>query len=306
MANKKRKQADTIDLEKEKNVVYFGALPLSYYRQNYYVGFHYNYWMHKALALESFVKNPERIKELHFSLDRDTDEYIVDNLKMEVHMMVFHSAESLLLHLLGRYFFPDCPWCWVSNCKQWKARVLISMIAKESIASIIPSPEQWLRDVLYPTIKEGNEDYEKTKLSSAFVRKYVDRLADEYVQHEEYNSYKHGLSAFPGQLKLEAIEDNTGIRETLHDGDAVFFLECDNSQESSNMKVQVKSSNKPFKMEVDLGIIETTSMLLLTLFERERMNYKATKGGPQKFNVVFFDDRNLDEIFRYGLKKFKV
>ncbi|MFL6395637.1 MAG: hypothetical protein ACJ706_00555, partial [Nitrososphaeraceae archaeon] len=47
----------------------------------------------------SFIEHSDRIKDLRFEEDEDIDEYILDNLKMELHMMVFHSSESLFLNI---------------------------------------------------------------------------------------------------------------------------------------------------------------------------------------------------------------
>lgn len=304
MGHKKRKEPNAIDFEREKNTIFYGALPLAQYRRDYYIGFHYNYWMHKALIFSNFINNPEKLKEIPFELNRDSPDYIIENLKMEMHMMVFHSAESLFLHVLGRYLQPDCPWCWVSSCSQDKTRRLISIIGEKGISSIIANSEQWFRDVLYPTIDSKNSNYEKTKLSASFVVEYMDRLATEYQNHREYNSYKHGLTGFPIRGKLEVVDEQSGERNMIHEGDMVTFLESDKTREASEMKVAVSSSNKVYDVSADFEIIQVTSAVLLTLFERERMNYKASKENPLKYSYIFFDDQDVNKIFRNGLRNF--
>src|SRR4051794_10096551 len=78
---------------------YVRQVPLSELQNDYFQFYHYNFWMHKANAVLSFIEHPDRIKDLRFEEDEDLDEYILDNLKMELHMMVFHSSESLFLNI---------------------------------------------------------------------------------------------------------------------------------------------------------------------------------------------------------------
>jgi hypothetical protein len=51
---------------------------------------------------------------------------------------------------------------------------------------------------------------EKSKISSIFVTRYLEALSGEYMDHGEYNSFKHGLRGFPGKMKLQAVDEKTG------------------------------------------------------------------------------------------------
>ena len=97
-------------------------------------------------------------------------------------MMVFHSAESLFLTVPGNYFHPALPWFWMSTCDQNKFNSIMKLWQKKGLDAIIKEPEKWLRDVLYPTTNESNERYQKTKESATFAKKYLDRLAREYMK----------------------------------------------------------------------------------------------------------------------------
>jgi hypothetical protein len=161
-----------------------------------------------------FIEDSSRLSFLRSEKDIETDEYIIQNLKMEIHMMVFHSAESLFLTILGHYFYPTLPWFWMSTCSQNKFNKILNMWSKnKGLGSVIKEPEQWLRDVFYLTINESSKDYQRTKESAAFAKKYLDRLAREYMRHNEYNAYKHGLRVFPGQGRVQAIDDATGTTQ---------------------------------------------------------------------------------------------
>ena len=52
---------------------------------------------------------------------------------------------------------------------------------ERGLDAIIKEPEKWLRDALYPTINESRKEYQKTKESATFAKKYLNRLAKEYM-----------------------------------------------------------------------------------------------------------------------------
>jgi hypothetical protein len=78
-----------------------------------------------------FIEDRSRLSTLRSPKDIDSDEYIIKNLKMEIHMMVFHSAESLFLTVLGNYFHPALRWFWMSTCDQNKFNSIMKLWQKK-------------------------------------------------------------------------------------------------------------------------------------------------------------------------------
>jgi hypothetical protein len=155
---KSKKKQKLFESDKEKRIKFVGTLPLIDYQKDYFIGYPYGYWLHKGLALMHFVEDRSRLSMLRFPKDIDSDEFIIENLKMEIHMMVFHSAESLFLTVLGHYFYPDLPWFWMSTCTQNKFNNIMNLWQEKGLDAIIKEPEKWLRDILYPTINESRKE----------------------------------------------------------------------------------------------------------------------------------------------------
>ena len=72
-----------------------GTSEFTEYERQYYSGYPYRFWFHKARAIYYFIEDVSRLQYLRAPNDIDTDDYIIDNLKMEIHMMLFHSAEPI-------------------------------------------------------------------------------------------------------------------------------------------------------------------------------------------------------------------
>jgi hypothetical protein len=112
-----------------------------------------------------------------FPKDIDIDELIIENLKMEIHMSVFHSAESLFYTVLGHKIHPELPWFWMTVTGQGKFNNIMNIWQESGLEAIIKEPEIWLRNALYPTVDKSHKDYDRSKRSVIFAKDYLDRLA---------------------------------------------------------------------------------------------------------------------------------
>jgi hypothetical protein len=298
---KSKKKQKLFDSDKEKRIRFVGMLPLIEYQKDYFTGYPYGYWLHKGLALLHFIEDRSRLSMLRFPKDIDSDEFIIENLKMEIHMMVFHSAESLFLTVLGHYFYPAMPWFWMSTCTQNKFNNIMNLWQEKGLDAIIKESENWLRDILYPTITESHEKYQKTKDSATFAKKYLNRLVREYMRHKEYNAYKHGLKIFPGQGGIQAIDEDASVEGVTYiQGDLLEFLTYELLLHGQDYEYRIKRTSKKYDVKVDINIISTTTWLLQNFLERKRVESKAVQGQKVTFNLALFDNLKLEDIFRSG------
>jgi hypothetical protein len=298
---KSKKKQKLFDSDKERRIKFVGMSQLINYQRDYFIGYPYGYWLHKGLALMHFIEDRSRLAILHFHKDIDSDELIIENLKMEIHMMVFHSAESLLLTILGHYFYPAMPWFWMSTCTQNKFNNIMNLWQEKGLDAIIKEPEKWLRDILYPTVNESHEKYQKTKESATFAKKYLDRLVREYMRHREYNAYKHGVRIFPVLGPFQTIDDETTSGDVFPDiqGDLLEFLTYELLQ-GDDYEYRIKRTLKKYDVKVDINIISITTRLLQNFLERKRVESKAAKGQKVTFNLALFDNLKVEDIFDAG------
>ena len=296
---KDKKKRKLYEASKEKRIKYVGMLPLTDYQRDYFTSYPYGYWLHKGLALLHFIQDQSKLSLLRFPKDIDSDEFIIENLKMEIHMMVFHSAESLLMTLLGHYFYPAMPWFWMSTCTQNKYNNIINLLQDNGLEAIIKDPEKWLRDILYPTINESHEAYHKTKDSATFAKKYLKRLVHEYIKHKEYSAYKHSLRIFPRQKGFLAIDDTSVKGVTDVQGDLLEFLKYEIIG-GNNYEYCIKHTSQKYDVDVDINIIRITTWLLQNFFERKRAESKAVDGQKVTFNMALFDKLKVEDIFSTG------
>lgn len=286
--------------------IYQGQVSKEELQNKFFMQYNYNFWMHKARALLYFIKNQEAIKNLKFTGDMYSDEVIIENLKMELHMMVFHSAESLFRMIFSIIKMPELPWIWIARCGHSELYGLIDKMRRDGLASLKPSPEIWLRPNLYPSIiNEQHENYEKSRLSCGFVIKYLESLATEYIDHKEYNSYKHGLHCFCGRQELQAIDEQTGEKVFASQNDIIEFLEFEKEKKKEEVNITVRIAAKSYDYSRDYQIIIVTSAILHNLFNKKSIDLKksfidqkAVSGdSPLKFGYYLMHDWTLDDVF---------
>jgi hypothetical protein len=295
-----------------KKPEYYGQHELIDLQNKFIAQYDYNFWMHKAHVLNHFINNPESPQLLKFQADIAADEVIVQGLKMELHMTAMHCTESFFRVFYAMLYSPDIPWIGMAQCPSDELYVLIRSIQQEGITSLVSNANAWLRSSLYPSIDEKHDRYERSKISSDFVIAYLQRLAHEFVEHKEYNSYKHGLHCFPGTQTIQAFGEQNGKKYLDSTNDVIEFLEFGKTESKGRKKVVI--ATKTFSNIKDYNIIMTNSAILhnilmfKSLAAANRMR-AVPEDSPIFHGYYYFDDRNVGDTFLDGdtsgpIKKF--
>jgi hypothetical protein len=266
--------------------------------------------MHKAKVLLHFIEDPSQASKLRFHGDKDTEETILNNLKMELHMMVFHSTETLFLNLFSIVKIPEYPWIWISQCTPANLLSLIQMVSNKGIDAVQESPEIWLRQNIFPFVKEDHENYAKSKKSTAFAIQYLRILAKEFLDHPEYNSYKHGLRSFVGKKRYQIFDDNTGTKLNDMQSDIIEFLEFQKKDssgrpytENGNPYTIIRLTTKGFDYVRDYRIIEMNSAILSNLIYSRKVSIGINEGESRTIGYYLFDNFTTDDIFSFSLPR---
>jgi hypothetical protein len=260
--------------------------------------------MHKAKALLHFIEDPPQVSKLRFQGDKDTEETILNSLKMELHMMVFHSTETLFLNIFSIVKMPEFPWVWVSQCRPETLRSLIETVNDKGIGAVQESPEVWLRQNIFPFVNEKHENYEKSIKSTIFVIEYLQELAREFIDHKEYNSYKHGLTSFVGRKRIQGFNENTGEIVIDMQSGIVEFLEFQKNDSNGRPYIEngkpftmVRSVTKGFDYIRDYGIVQMNSAILSNLFHQRKKSIGIPSDKLRKIGYYLFHDFTLADIF---------
>lgn len=293
--------------QKEKKIVYNISQEVAErINRNFIQHFNYKYWHHKLNALYGYISDPTKIEtEIKYEYDNDLDETVIENFKLEIHMEVFHSAETLFLVIFGFLYEPKAIPLWISRCSSQQLRQLIKKLAEGGLESFITKPDEWLRAVLYPAIDESHQQFEDSKLSTKFTKNYLKRLAQEYIDHVEYNSFKHGLRCSPGQVRFQFVDDKSQTSMLDSTSDAILFLELDKVDKGKEILYKVKESSKTYDVKRDGDIIVITTHILSNIFDYRQLAIKKQLVGSDckiKFLPYFFNTEEVGKLFEFDIK----
>ncbi|MGI0027632.1 MAG: hypothetical protein ACREAD_07310 [Nitrosopumilaceae archaeon] len=262
--------------------------------KKYEKSFDYNFWLHKFLALENLLKDQENMQKI--LVDGESVDSLKSSFEMDMHMSVFHSSETLFLILFGFIEQPRYMWAWVSNCDSKDLYKMIKKLRDKGLGSFIKNTQQKIRDFLYCGIKKEDNRYSSTLTSAEFVINYLRRLAHEYLDHAEYNSFKHGMRCYPGEYGLQMMgPDGTPILDSKNPG--IFYLTTSRKYEEGKLNVRVDETMKTYQIERDKKIVMVNSLILQTIFSIRRA---VLTGKPNaKYGVTIFDNTKVDDIFKF-------
>jgi hypothetical protein len=283
---------------------YRTQIPTRDLQADYFLHFNPGFWMHKAKALLTFIETTSNINNIRFEGDNDTDETILSNMKMELHMMVFHSSETLFLNIFSIVKNPLYPWIWISRCDPNTLHSLISVLQQKGLAGLQGSPDIWLRNNFFPNVPQGHQNYDKSKKSTTFAVDYLQTLAKEYLDHNEYNSYKHGLRSFTGSGRWQAFNQRTGEKVVDMQGDIIEYLEFEKKDKDGNPYYEngkpctlIKLTKKGFDYSRDLRIIHMNTAMLYNLFYARKEIIRTASSNSRTIGYYLFDDFTIKDIF---------
>ncbi len=287
-------------LRKKKEIQYYGQHGLTELQNKFFAQYDYNFWMHKVHTLTHFIENPESMNMLKFVGDISSNEVIIQSLKMEIHMTAMHCTESLFRIFHSMIYNPENPWLGLAESPSNQLHLFILFIKRSGIGSLVLNVNTWIQGNLYPTIDENHPLSKKSKDSSEFVISYLNRLAREFVEHKEYNAYKHGLHCFPGSLTIQAVEEQTRTKYIDSINDTTEFMEFGRIE--SNNKKKVFITTKAYSNIKDYNIIRVNSAIMHNLFKFKALASVHTvseipETTPIQFGYHYFDDQSVSDLF---------
>lgn len=200
-------------------------------------------------------------------------------------------------------FNQEIPWIGLAQCTMDQLHSFITFIKRGGMESLVTNVYEWIRASLYPTIDENPAMFKKSKDSSDFVILYLNRLANEFVEHKEYNAYKHGLHCFPGSLTIQAFGEKSGIKYLDSSNDVTEFLEFGKTEKDNKKKVFI--TTKAYSNIKDFNITRINSAIMHNLIQFKGIaSANRISGIPETATIphgyYYFDDQIVSEVFLDG------
>jgi len=262
----------------------------------------YLFWINRVAILHRAIEDSEfRLKiveQVQLRLDRENlpipDESILDRIKLEMHFTAYHSTEALLGLIFAFVYQPELPWLWLTTYSFSEFNEMVAGLAEKGF-SMFHSDEKLVAKALFFNVAD-EELADLVENSANFTIDYVRRLAKEFQDKQDFNSYKHGLRtmrAKPSSPKLRSLDGKELLRWNEL---TTTYLEVGKRVEKNGQVFRdLRIVNKAIDHEKSVRIIVTNTHLMRNLFEIR----KAQLLGRSEIEVKLFDkEHNAFDVLR--------
>jgi hypothetical protein len=161
-------------------------------------GYDYLSWAYKASVLTILIEDPTLFNQVKERFESDfgknvtpSKETLMNFYKMEMHFSAYHSTEALFALIFAFLFQPDLPWLWLTMYTNKNFSDLVHRLSEKGL-SLFGKDAKLVARGLFFSVKD--EKLNGTIEHSAdFAASYIKELAKDFLDRDDYNSYKHGL-----------------------------------------------------------------------------------------------------------------
>ncbi len=206
-------------------------IPREELNSHFFASYSTIWWTAKARLLQRLIEDES------FQRDYTSDEIVsgfppddlVRSCKAELHYLQFHTSEALFSLVFAILHEPELPWLWLCDYSSGELASLIQELAGGSLRHPGQGDKRAsLRELFYLFIGESYESWGLVSKSIDVIWEYLQKLAVEFLDHAEYNSYKHGQRSFIQRVVYELRSEGDESTSLLSQaGDAVTFLDIE-------------------------------------------------------------------------------
>ncbi|MFA5303208.1 MAG: hypothetical protein WC393_01580 [Candidatus Nanoarchaeia archaeon] len=186
-----------------------------------------DYSISKIVLFKSFIDNFEKM--FPFIQGKDGFNFkdkksLIDNFKLEIHFCKYHTLENFFALIFGLIQEPENVWKWVINYKPQKFNEMIKLVSKNGLSSISGLDENnTICNLIYTHCPKEFIQQVDSQKSITNISIFFKKCANELINKEDYNSYKHGLRIIKGDIEAECVNKNNEILDKIHSS-AVSYL----------------------------------------------------------------------------------
>lgn len=243
-----------------------------------------------------------KVGKLEFNNCFDNTDDIANYAKIELMDSYYHGLESFLRIFIAHATLKNCPWLEMCGLTTKRYRVAVEKLANNDFDWL---NEEYTGDITVLYVLTGyNEIPESITVEDLKgLRYWISWSANELLNHNEHNSYKHGLALFPRQQNMKILNGEKTLFS--FSGDTIETIQ---PEEKSDRFVWTKSS-KYIKCDVYATILHVIANLINSVINIGKYHYinaehKIDWLPNEKINPMMILEGNdlSEEIGVSGLK----
>jgi len=267
----------------------------------FYKNYQVNYFDYKQLTLKAALESPEEETMRGQVLGYDKSDY-KRTLKSSIRQVYFHSIETLMELVFA--LMPNKEGI-IEDDKIY-FNLLNSKHAYKKLEKHVENNFEVLDKKVFVGDKEitlGHyifyhgfyviEKKENIEESLEAIKIGLTSLAKDFIDRDEYNSYKHGLRVLPTLMKFKlAREDDLS---TLKEWDLSDSMSYYKRTKNTN---EIKISTKVFDTKRDIEMTSVCSNLIWNIITLRRYRFCQQK---EEFKILFFGEEEIKKSRKHNI-----
>lgn len=255
----------------------------------------YKSWLYRLTIFEDILDNTEDFFKRVDSdvIDPEERNTFILSVKGEIYFTFFHITEALFSMIFACHH-AQVPWI---QMKGLRYRVLCDFVRDQIVAKQFT--DEQLRYVFFNGVIGDEAKKPEIIRSIEFLREYLAKMGELFLDNKAYGEYKHGLRVMTTQSRFQISPENVPNPKPIlgREGTAVVYLDTKRIEKNGKDEVhQVKQITKSFDYQLYLRLGQINVDLLSNIFETRRQKEKLKPGD--KMSIKVFKDCDLKEIFK--------
>lgn len=286
--------------KKNKKVFAIADKPREELNEFFIKFYDYNSWFNKLKLLDLTLKKPNKfISQIgDKELKRFDKKKFIRTLKSEVFFTQYHMSETLFGLMYSFLRDKNNPWIILT--------VYESKALNQFVEKIETGETQLSDDMLVYLFYFGIIDKERKRediiKSLAFIRDFLRTLAHEFLEHDVYNSYKHGLRVMQLKSSISFSKEQKAFFSRTGDAHVYLkkrFLFHNHNVQTSFFGVSEVTESFDYKRSLKISIHILRLITNIVKSRQDFLNFKKSgKTEPEKIRIGIYSKSNIKDIFK--------
>lgn len=287
--------------------------------KTFFQSYQKDYHKIKAFYIKGLLDNLDKFENELFGdkVDDEDREAIKRTLKSDLRQTYFHAIETFFelffaLNPKGKKVFDDEYVLFALTNSNWKQtyKKIKEITENENALDFLDEKIVFLNHRIsighylfyigiFSTVKFPKEIFDNINESIEAIKYGIRVIANDFVNREEYNAYKHGLRLIPSATKFMIAEAKTmDIKMEWDISDSMsFYLKTKYPDELTVV-------TKLFDTEKDFQMTYFCSNMIhhMIFFRRIMLRFKKDKNKFEQFPITFFSKESIEKCNKINVK----
>jgi hypothetical protein len=267
-------------------------------------GYNYKYFFFRLKTIDIILEDIHKFVDTMADeeLKKENISHFQRGLQSEVICTFFHMTETLFALMIA--VKSEVPWLWM---KSYRVHQIMEYIRTEILTEKISDED--LRYIFYNGVKREELGRKDLQLSIKFIRDYLKRIGELYLDNTLYDEYKHGVRVILGTSGISILRNGTEhIPLASSDFVHTYLTSKLVYKQGKTEYHQVSEHMVTFDYELHKRLCIKNYQLIEAIFHTRQQKSHLQDGD--QIGVTMFDHDSINDLFKPDthntLRKFRI